>query len=74
MKRTRTRGPRLARWALAMAVIASVSLLTSCGYLLQGSDSDESAVSGGWEVTTDELKAEYGDGAVDSRDSVAVAP
>ena len=74
MKRTRTRGPRIARWALAMAVIASVSLLTSCGYLLQSTGSDESPVTDGWEFTTDELKAEYGDGAEYSRDSIAVAP
>lgn len=72
MKRTPTRDARTIRWALAVAVIVSVSLLASCGYVQSGGG-DESA-TGVYDLPVEDMKGTSGDSAEYSRDSVGVAP
>lgn len=73
MRRTRIR-ERITRLTLTLAVVAGVLTLAACGYVLQGDGSEESAGSDGWQATTEEMKAGYGDPAVEYRESLAVAP
>ncbi|MBE0416611.1 MAG: DUF4349 domain-containing protein [Coriobacteriia bacterium] len=73
MKRMAARNSRIARWAFAVTIIVSVSLLASCGFV-QDRGSDES-VPGIYEVPAEgEKYSSDGDGMADSRDYASVQP
>jgi hypothetical protein len=73
MKRRSRRDARIVRWAIATAVVLGVSLLAACGFVQSGG-SEEGAVTDSGQLSAEEMKAGYGDGAYYSRDSLALAP